>query len=154
MQHFKFKNSRIGEFDFDDTNRLLTIFRKSRHFVLKIVTFRSKWRYFFLGVKVSGKNDSSHTWRIKSKWCPPKLTNNPLLNEDDLESVEDYEEKVIYVRTKKVGYLIGTSGRTIRGFETNSGAKIDILKPNSQYVVQDLYNWVKFRPKDTHIVKV
>jgi len=60
-----------------------------------------------------------------------KLTNNPLLNEDDLESVEDYEEKVIYVRTKKVGYLIGTSGRTIRGFETNSGAKIDILKPNS-----------------------
>ena len=71
-----------------------------------------------------------------------------------MESVEDYEEKVIYVRTKKVGYLIGTSGRTIRGFETNSGAKIDILKPNSQYVVQDLYNWVKFRPKDTHIVKV
>ena len=56
-----------------------------------------------------------------------------------MESVEDYEEKVIYVRTKKVGYLIGTSGRTIRGFETNSGAKIDILKPNSQYVEQDLY---------------
>lgn len=56
---------------------------------------------------------------------------NSMLDEDDLESVEDYEEKTIYVRTKKVGYLIGTSGRTIRGFETNSGAKIDILKPNS-----------------------
>ena len=27
--------------------------------------------------------------------------------------------------------MIGTSGRTIRGFESNSGAKIDILKPNS-----------------------
>ena len=102
---------------------------------------------------MSGKSDSSHTLRIRSEWCPPKLTNNPLLNEDDLESVEDYEEKVIYVRTKKVGYLIGTSGRTIRGFETNSGAKIDILKPNSQYVEQDLYKRVKFRQKDTHSVK-
>ena len=71
-----------------------------------------------------------------------------------MESVEDYEEKVIYVRTKKVGYLIGTSGRTIRGFETNSGAKIDILKPNSQYVEQDLYKRAKFRPKDTHSIKV
>ena len=70
-----------------------------------------------------------------------------------MESVEDYEEKVIYVRTKKVGYLIGTSGRTIRGFETNSGAKIDILKPNSQYVEQYLYKRVKFRQKDTHSVK-
>ena len=70
-----------------------------------------------------------------------------------MESVEDYEEKVIYVRTKKVGYLIGTSGRTIRGFETNSGAKIDILKPNSQYVEQDLYKRVKFRLKDTHSIK-
>lgn len=66
-----------------------------------------------------------------------------------MESVEDYEEKVIYVRTKKVGYLIGTSGRTIRGFETNSGAKIDILKPNSQYIEQDLDK----RPKDTHSIK-
>ena len=56
---------------------------------------------------------------------------NSMLDEDDLESIEDYEEKTIYVRTKKVGYLIGTAGRTIRGFETNSGAKIDILKPNS-----------------------
>jgi len=59
------------------------------------------------------------------------VKNNSLLDYDDLESIEDYEEKTIYVRTKKVGYLIGTSGRTIRGFETNSGAKIDILKPNS-----------------------
>ncbi len=57
--------------------------------------------------------------------------NNSLLDEDELESVDDYVEKVIYVRTMKVGYLIGTSGRTIRGFESNSGAKIDILKPNS-----------------------
>ena len=64
-----------------------------------------------------------------------------------MESVEDYEEKVIYVRTKKVGYLIGTSGRTIRGFETNSGAKIDILKPNSQYVEQDLYKKGKVQTK-------
>jgi len=59
------------------------------------------------------------------------VKNSSLLDYDDLESVDDYEEKTIYVRTKKVGYLIGTSGRTIRGFETNSGAKIDILKPNS-----------------------
>ena len=29
------------------------------------------------------------------------------------------------------GYLIGTAGRTIRGFENNTGAKIDILTPNS-----------------------
>ena len=57
--------------------------------------------------------------------------NNVLIDCDDLESVEDFDEKIIYVRTKKVGYLIGTSGRTIRGFENNSGAKIDILKPNS-----------------------
>ena len=42
-----------------------------------------------------------------------------------------YVEKVIYIRTKRVGYLIGTAGRTIRGFENNTGAKIDILTPNS-----------------------
>ena len=30
-----------------------------------------------------------------------------------------------------IGYLIGYHGRTIRGFETNSGAKIDILSPKS-----------------------
>jgi len=35
--------------------------------------------------------------------------NSSLLDYDDLESVDDYEEKTIYVRTKKVGYLIGTS---------------------------------------------
>ena len=57
--------------------------------------------------------------------------NNTFLDCEDLESVEDYDEKIIFVRTRKVGYLIGTSGRTIRGFESNSGAKIDILKPNS-----------------------
>ena len=50
----------------------------------------------------------------------------------ELESVEDYVEKVVFVRTKKVGYLIGTAGRTIRGFENNSGAKIDIMTPNSR----------------------
>jgi len=60
-----------------------------------------------------------------------EMKNNSSLDYDDLESIDDYEEKTIYVRTRKVGYLIGTSGRTIRGFETNSGAKIDILKPNS-----------------------
>ena len=49
-----------------------------------------------------------------------------------MESVEDYVEKVVFVRTKKVGYLIGTAGRTIRGFENNSGAKIDIMNPNSR----------------------
>jgi len=70
---------------------------------------------------------------VEKEEIQPQLNvkNNSLLDYDDLESVEDYEEKIIYVRTKKVGYLIGTSGRTIRGFETNSGAKIDILKPNS-----------------------
>ena len=56
---------------------------------------------------------------------------NTFHDSDDLESVEDYVEKVIFVRTRKVGYLIGTAGRTIRGFETNSGAKIDIMTPKS-----------------------
>ena len=56
---------------------------------------------------------------------------NTFHDSDDLESVEDYVEKVIHVRTRKVGYLIGTAGRTIRGFETNSGAKIDIMTPKS-----------------------
>lgn len=60
-----------------------------------------------------------------------EVNNNALLDGEDLESVEDYVEKVIYVKTKKVGYLIGTAGRTIQGFELNSGAKIDIMKPNS-----------------------
>jgi len=58
--------------------------------------------------------------------------NNALLEDAELESVEDYVEKVVFVRTKKVGYLIGTAGRTIRGFENNSGAKIDIMTPNSR----------------------
>ena len=31
----------------------------------------------------------------------------------------------------KVGYLIGHYGRTIWGFERTTGAKIDILRPNS-----------------------
>jgi hypothetical protein len=38
---------------------------------------------------------------------------------------------VIHVPTFKVGYLIGHCGRTIWGFEKTTGAKIDILKPNS-----------------------
>ena len=54
----------------------------------------------------------------------------------DLDSIEDYVEKVVYVKTKKVGYLIGTNGRTIWGFENNSGAKIDIMKPNSRLVFE------------------
>lgn len=57
-----------------------------------------------------------------------EVNNNALM--DGLEDL-DYVEKIIHVRTRKVGYLIGTAGRTIQGFETNSGAKIDILKPNS-----------------------
>ena len=61
----------------------------------------------------------------------PSKTNTIFHDSDDLESVEDYVEKVIHVRTRKVGYLIGTAGRTIRGFETNSGAKIDIMTPKS-----------------------
>ena len=60
-----------------------------------------------------------------------ETNNNVLLEGAELESVEDYIEKVIHIRTKKVGYLIGTAGRTIRGFENNSGAKIDIMSPNS-----------------------
>ena len=44
----------------------------------------------------------------------------------------DLTEEVIFIQTQKVGYLIGHYGRTISGFETASGAKIDILKPNSQ----------------------
>ena len=79
-----------------------------------------------------------------------KNNNNPIE-----ENPGGYVERVIYVRTKRVGkvflffsteldqdltirctfyiagYLIGTAGRTIRGFENNSGAKIDILTPNS-----------------------
>lgn len=57
-----------------------------------------------------------------------EVNNNAMM--EGLEDL-DYVEKIIYVRTRKVGYLIGTAGRTIQGFETNSGAKIDILKPNS-----------------------
>jgi len=41
------------------------------------------------------------------------------------------EVTVVYVKTRKVGYLIGHHGRTIWGFESSSGAKIDILAPNS-----------------------
>lgn len=41
------------------------------------------------------------------------------------------EVSVVYVKTRKVGYLIGHHGRTIWGFENSSGAKIDILLPNS-----------------------
>ncbi len=44
----------------------------------------------------------------------------------------DYVERVIFVETRKVGYLIGYAGRTIFGFERQSGAKIDILRPNSK----------------------
>ncbi|TRY79788.1 hypothetical protein TCAL_17050 [Tigriopus californicus] len=41
-------------------------------------------------------------------------------------------EKVIHVPTRKVGYLIGYQGRTILGFERDTGAKINILAPNSR----------------------
>lgn len=44
---------------------------------------------------------------------------------------ECHEVKVVHVKTKKVGYLIGHHGRTIKGFENSSGAKIDILVANS-----------------------
>jgi len=59
-----------------------------------------------------------------------------MLSDDDwnnnaLGEERGYVERIIYIRTKRVGYLIGTAGRTIRGFENNSGAKIDILTPNS-----------------------
>ena len=70
--------------------------------------------------------------------CPPffslqfRLFLKIKIADAELESVEDYVEKVVFVRTKKVGYLIGTAGRTIRGFENNSGAKIDIMTPNSR----------------------
>jgi hypothetical protein len=59
-----------------------------------------------------------------------KSENNNNISGDE-ESL-DYTEKVIHVKTKKVGYLIGTAGRTIWGFESNSGAKIDIMNPNSK----------------------
>ena len=41
-------------------------------------------------------------------------------------------ECIIHVPTKKVGYLIGKAGRTIFAFERHTGAKIDILAPNSK----------------------
>ena len=47
------------------------------------------------------------------------------------DSDECHEVKVVHVKTKKVGYLIGHHGRTIKGFENSSGAKIDILVANS-----------------------
>ena len=93
---------------------------------------------------------------------PPEPTpSDPMLSDDDwnnnaLGEERGYVERIIYIRTKRVGelrnwtlkfyfillkkvkkkitfpgYLIGTAGRTIRGFENNSGAKIDILTPNS-----------------------
>ena len=68
---------------------------------------------------------------VKAVKIKEETNNNVLLEGAELESVEDYIEKVIHIRTKKVGYLIGTAGRTIRGFENNSGAKIDIMSPNS-----------------------
>ena len=69
---------------------------------------------------------------VKAVKIKEETNNNVLLEGAELESVEDYIEKVIHIRTKKVGYLIGTAGRTIRGFENNSGAKIDIMTPNSR----------------------
>ena len=33
----------------------------------------------------------------------PEVNNNVFIDEDDLESVEDYVEKIIHIRTKKVG---------------------------------------------------
>ena len=41
-------------------------------------------------------------------------------------------ERVIFIQTQTVGYLIGHHGRTIWGFETSTGAKIDILRPKSR----------------------
>jgi len=41
------------------------------------------------------------------------------------------EVRVLHVKTKKVGYLVGHHGRTIKGFEASSGTKIDILVANS-----------------------
>ncbi len=41
-------------------------------------------------------------------------------------------EVVVFVPTAKVGYLIGYAGRTVSGFERRSGAKIDVLRPNSR----------------------
>ena len=41
-------------------------------------------------------------------------------------------ERIIFIQTRKVGYLIGHHGRTIWGFENETGAKIDILRPNSR----------------------
>ena len=42
-----------------------------------------------------------------------------------------HEVRVLHVKTKKVGYLVGHHGRTIKGFEASSGTKIDILVANS-----------------------
>lgn len=41
-------------------------------------------------------------------------------------------ERIIFIETCKVGYLIGHHGRTIYGFEHTTGAKIDIMAPNSK----------------------
>jgi len=41
-------------------------------------------------------------------------------------------ERTIFIQTHKVGYLIGHHGRTILGFENDTGAKIDILVPKSR----------------------
>ncbi len=42
------------------------------------------------------------------------------------------DERVVFVPTAKVGYLIGYAGRTVSGFERRSGAKVDVLRPNSR----------------------
>eukprot|EP00095_Tigriopus_kingsejongensis_P001731 maker-scaffold514_size150699-snap-gene-0.27 protein:Tk01731 transcript:maker-scaffold514_size150699-snap-gene-0.27-mRNA-1 annotation:"far upstream element-binding protein 3 isoform x4" len=47
-------------------------------------------------------------------------------------TLPDHVKRVIHVPTRKVGYLIGYQGRTILGFERDTGAKINILEPNSR----------------------
>ena len=41
-------------------------------------------------------------------------------------------ERVVFIPTAKIGYLIGYAGRTIQSFERVTGAKIDILTPKSR----------------------
>ena len=60
---------------------------------------------------------------------PPEPPSSPLTQNNN--GGESSSERILFVPTRKVGYLVGYQGRTIRTFEEATGTKIDILKPRS-----------------------
>lgn len=72
------------------------------------------------------------------KLSSPCSSNSPISSDESpvgcspILMQPNHVEKIIHVPTRKVGYLIGYQGRTILGFERDTGAKINILAPNSR----------------------